>query len=411
MKTTMSNSRGFRELRSLAGFTLLATMLPLTASYARPGTAGGAAGADVAAAVPAQIAKLQSSDPRERSEAIMKLRHRSAAAAVPALVQMLGSEAEFPSMLLMISSHAPITHSCSSECTFGGEAAETLARIGQTSDDLLACLKSADWRTRANAARAIGGLKDPRATGELIALLERNDESWEVKGNAALALGLIGEERAAQPLISALRDQNARVRAAAATALGEIQAPGSLQALIAALKDRDPEVRRNAAGSVGRMGGAAAVEPLVQMLQDEDRTVREVVARALGWPKDPRAVGALIAALKDPYVNVQINAAEALGQIKSPAAVEPLLGLLTTDEEAVREAAANALGELGDARAREPLLAMVRREDREIATLRGLQALAKLGHSGAARALQVYGLHRADWKEWWSQNKEPLLNR
>jgi HEAT repeat protein len=385
-------------------------MLPLTNIHAQSGAAG-AAGADVPAAIQAAITKLQSRNPRERSDAIMKLRRSDATAAIPALIQGLGSEAEFPSRVLMISSFAPITHSCSPAYTFGGEAAETLARIGQTSDDLLACLKSADWRTRANAARAIGGLKDRRAAGELIAILERNDEPWEAKGNAALALGLIGDVRAGQPLITALQDQNACVRAAAAEALGAIQAPGRLQALIAALKDHDPKVRKCAAGGVGSIGGAAAVEPLIQMLKDEDRTVREIVARALGVPKDPRAVSALVAALKDPYANVQINAAEALGQIKSPEAVDPLLGLLVNDEEAVRGAAATGLGDLGDARALEALVAMVLREDQEIAMLRGLQALAKLGHSGAARALQVYGLHRADWKEWWRQNKEPLLNR
>jgi len=62
----------------------------------------------------------------------MKLRRSDAAAAIPALIQMLGSEAEFPRRILLVSSFAPITRSCSSACTFGGEAAETLARIGQT---------------------------------------------------------------------------------------------------------------------------------------------------------------------------------------------------------------------------------------------------------------------------------------
>jgi hypothetical protein len=53
---------------------------------------------------------------------------------------------------------------------------------------------------------------------------------------------------------------------------------------------------------------------------------------------------------------------------------------------------------------------MVLSADGEIAILRGLQALAKLGHPEAARALKVYNLHRADWKEWWRQNKGKLFN-
>ena len=408
-----SSLKGFRNFRHFAGLAMLAAMLPFTTGYGQPQKPDGATGADVPAATKTEIAKLQSANLRERADAIMSLRYlnKKAEAAIPHLIHMLGSETEFPQARLLMSSLSTITKSCSSECTFGGEAAETLARIGKMSDDLLALPKSDNWRIRANAIRALGGLKDRRAAGEVIAILDQKEERWEVKGNAALALGLMGELRAAKPLIALLNDQNAHLRASAATALGPLKAPGSLQPLIATLKDRDPQVRIKAAVSLGRLGDSDAVEPLIQALQEEDQQVREVAAGALRNYKDQRATKALIAALQDSYGNVRINAAGALGQTKSPEAVEPLVGLLTNDNESIRGAAATALGELGDARAGEALLAMVRREDSEIAILRGLQALAKLGHPGAAKALKQHSYQRADWNEWWSQNKTNLLDR
>jgi HEAT repeat protein len=407
MKTTFtkrairSSVKWSRNLRNFAGLAMLAAMLPFTTGYGQPQKPDGATGADVPAATKTEIAKLQSANLRERADAIMKLRYlnNKAEAAIPHLIQMLGSETEFPQVVLMISSLSTLTKSCFSEYTFSGEAAETLARIGKMSDALLALPKSDNWRIRANAIRALGGLKDRRAAGELIAILDQKEERWEVKGNAALALGLMGDLRAAKPLITLLNDQNAHLRASAATALGPLKAPGSLPPLIATLKDRDPQVRIKAAGSLGRLGDSDTVEPLIQALQDEDQLVREVAAAALHMYKDQRATKALIAALQDSYTNVRINAAGALGQTKSPEAVEPLVGLLTNDNE------------LGDARAREALMTMVQREDREFGLLRGLQALTKLGHPGAAKALKQNSYHRADWKEWWRQNKTNLLDR
>ena len=70
-------------------------------------------------------------------------------------------------------------------------------------------------------------------------------------------------------------------------------------------------------------------------------------------------------------------------------------------------AAAAALGELNDARAMEPLIAMVLKEEARWRIPRtGLAALAKLGHAGAAEALE-HGRHRS--AEWWQRNKEKLL--
>ena len=146
---------------------------------------------------------------------MMKLRYMkgSAEPAIPLLIRMLGSDAEFPVMKLMISSLSPRTRSCSSGPTFGGEAAETLACIGKTSDELLGLLKDRKWQVRANAARAVGGIRDARAIGPLTSFLSDKDEHPVVRGNAALALALMGAVSAVDPLLPLLKDKDHRVRA------------------------------------------------------------------------------------------------------------------------------------------------------------------------------------------------------
>jgi HEAT repeat protein len=136
--------------------------------------------------------------------------------------------------------------------------------------------------------------------------------------------------------------------------------------------------------------------------------VRTAAATRLGGTRDPRAFEPLIAALDDEHPNVRIRAAASLGKIKDPKAVEPLIALLTDDNDSVRGAAAAALGELEDSRAMEPLIAMVRKEYLAFLPIKcGLEALAKLGHAGAAKAVLEHRRHRSD--EWWRETKEELL--
>jgi HEAT repeat protein/beta-lactamase regulating signal transducer with metallopeptidase domain len=365
--------------------------------------------ADIPAKLKAEIEKLYSSDKKERADAIMNLRHGEAVPAIPFLMQMLGSDAEFPLARLLISSRSGITNSCSSEHTFGGEAAETLARIGNTSDELLDLMMHPEWRVRANAIRALGGLKDVRAVDQLLTALANKDEHPEVRGNAALALGSMMAQRGVEPLIAAIEHEDPMVRSAAATALGDLRNTRALPHLIAALKDDDPYVRRSATGSLGHIGGPSVVNPLLRALKDDHRQVREIAASALRCAKDPRVVKSLIVAIGDPYSNVQINAATTLGTLKDLNAVEPLIALLTNDNESLRGAAAAALGELADSRAMEPLITMVLKEDSEIARFRGLEALAKLGHAGATKAFGEHSRHRLGLDQWWHENKEELL--
>lgn len=201
------------------------------------------------------------------------------------------------------------------------------------------------------------------------------------------------------------------VRGRAARALGDIGDRRAVEHLIAALKDKDPHVRHEAAIGLGgpAIEDARVVESLIAALSDEFWRVRAMAAARLGGTRDPRAFEPLIAALDDGHPNVRIRATRALEKIKDPKAVEQLIASLTDDNQAVRSAAAVALGEFKDSRAIEPLIAMVRKEDGEMPRVRVLKALEKLGHAGAAEAVQEYRNHRRDWNEWWRRNKEELL--
>jgi HEAT repeat protein len=419
----------------LAAAMFLMTMLPL-----------GAYGAEeIAAGIEADIAKLQSEDLIERARAVLRLQNPEASAAIPALIQMLGSDTEFPQFVSMARSDLSITQSCDQFPTFGGEAAdaivkinltpdkypllfegldsnpqanadggktaEPIAKTGSKSGELLSLLKSPNWRLRANAARALGGLLDSRAVEPLIALLS-TAEPWQVRGNAAFALGLIGDARALQPLIALQNDGYSCVSHAALKALGRLKNVNTLEWFVKRLNDPEPEIRRIAISGIRRSGSDSLVFEVLRQaaLHDKDQGVREGATGALGDSKDPRAAEVLSAALQDSYINVRINAVRGLGRLRRLEALDRIISMLSCDEPALREAAAVALGDMGDPRSVNPIINMLIQEDSRdwhMVVLRGLQSLSKLGHKGAADMLNNNRLLLTT-KDWWDQNKGQL---
>jgi hypothetical protein len=87
---------------------------------------------------------------------------------------------------------------------------------------------------RVRAARRLGELRNPVATGELVYRLE--DPSRVVREASAEALGLIGEAEAAKPLATALCNPELGIQCPAARALGRIGGEHSLRALLQSLR-------------------------------------------------------------------------------------------------------------------------------------------------------------------------------
>jgi len=178
---------------------------------------------------------------------------------------------------------------------------------------------------------------------------------WKTRWQAAQALGELQDGRAVDPLVKALVDNNQWVRIVAAEALGQLGDRSAVIALIQALEDESIWVRRACVVALGQIGDEQAVAPLMERLLDPPDSqwpeeVRDAIAKALG-AIGGAAIQTMIDALEhaDPWVSGA--AARALGQIGDPEAILPLTALVKGEQQWVRSAATQALAQIADARA------------------------------------------------------------
>jgi HEAT repeat protein len=231
--------------------------------------------------------------------------------------------------------------------------------------------------TRAEVAKALGELQDPRAVDLLIKALEAGSDGYVTDNGITFALAKQNDSRAVEPLIKALAARDAFVRHSAADVLGLLKAPRAVEPLIKALLDPDENVRASAALALGKLKDLRVVELLIKALLDSEEVVRSCSAQALRELKDLRAVEPLIKALLDSEKYVRSAAARALGELKDLRAVEPLIKALLDSEKYVRSAAARALGELKDLRAVEALIKALLDPEKDVRSL-AASALAKI---------------------------------
>jgi len=110
-----------------------------------------------------------------------------------------------------------------------------------------------------------------------------------------------------------LKDPDPLVRAQAAAALGRVRDPKSVPYLLEALKDTQAVVRWDACVALGLLRDPASLDPMVQVLRTDDSVdVRRAAARTLGLFRDERAVPPLIDATGDSEPGVAKAAAVAL---------------------------------------------------------------------------------------------------
>jgi HEAT repeat protein len=108
------------------------------------------------------------------------------------------------------------------------------------------------------------------------------DGDPQVRAAAASAWPEIFDQRGALPVLPLLGDADANVRAQAAGAVGgmrEQSARATLESLV--LRDPDVAVRRSAAWALGRLGNLASSPALVQATTDRSGLVRGVARAAL----------------------------------------------------------------------------------------------------------------------------------
>lgn len=188
-------------------------------------------------------------------------------------------------------------------------------------EDLLPLLGDSNWKVRADAVKALGGistLTNPEQHTTICNALAPlfSDSSWEVKRSVAIAAGfyiarstmyvMVNEDEQGnftglkpsenlpvlanlvEKTVTLLKDESAPVRASAAYALSHFwaekakdMAENVMSSLIAALDDADPEVRMASATALGRVGDKNAVGALVAHLEEKVPLVLTVIIEAL----------------------------------------------------------------------------------------------------------------------------------
>lgn len=275
-------------------------------------------------------------------------------------------------------------------------------------DKLLALLQNAESSSlRSHAAHALSWCSDSRAVNPLIAALK--DEDADVRWYAAFALGTLGDHRAVEALIVAYEDTHPRVRESALRALAKIAVEDdrSIELLIKALGDEDAPTRYTAVSVVEKIRNERLIEPLVALLADSASLypAKEVLI-AFGQA----AVPALMVALIDTKIGrqyqkntssipfagegrgeVSYNAAEVLGEIGDIRPLPLLMWLVEHDSEVgeahygskVRHVAADAIKK-------------IQKQHQRVAPLvSALQSNDSATHIGVAFALGLLGDQRA----------------
>jgi HEAT repeat protein len=206
-------------------------------------------------------------------------------------------------------------------------------------------LRHRRWWRRAEAALALGLVREPSAAEELMAALD--DEHEEVRAAAVDALGVLGDARAIPALVARLKDESRHQRVRIVESLREF-GQRATPALLAHARS-NPAAVREVADLVGLLAGADAVDDLLQWSDHEDGAVRAAAMRALGSiGPDERAYYYALRALGDESADVRAMAARALGRSRRAEAA-PYLAEKLEDEWEVAAHSATALRDLGEA--------------------------------------------------------------
>lgn len=193
------------------------------------------------------------------------------------------------------------------------ERLRAAARVTGLLDKWADNLANRRWWVRADAARALGLVRETRALPLLFKALD--DEHEEVRAAAVEALGLIGHPQAIPVLLKRLPDQSRHQRARIVEALREF-GDAATPALVAHARSRREDAAL-VADILGLIGGHVAAEELKVWMTDEHAEVRRAATRALGTiGLDESSTKLALVALEDPDANVRAMAARALGRAR-----------------------------------------------------------------------------------------------
>ena len=225
---------------------------------------------------------------------------------------------------------------------------------------LLARLDDPSPGARADAAEALGQLKEKSATAKLKQLT--GDLDPNVRRSAAAALVALADEGMLKEFVKALRDPSAKVVAGAAIALGEAGYQEAVPYLLKAYRTEHPRIAAAVSAALGRLGSVEAVPWLTAAVKTGLAPVE--AAEALGRIGDPAAAKIIVEQLTHPFAPLRAAAARALGMLavaKSWDFVlrDKVIGALQKSildpDGRVKLCAGMALAQFGDPKAKEVL--------------------------------------------------------
>ncbi len=209
---------------------------------------------------------------------------------------------------------------------------EVVAALGETLRNDKA------WGVRATAADTLGKLDGASATKLLLAAVDSNDKPW-VRSRVVSALGNFKDDAAVAAKLNAIaqQDDSYRARAAALQALGRLKGPNVLVTLDAAVGGDSPDgfLRNAALRSLGSLGEEKAVPLLLQWsAPGKPINSRTAAINSLGrLQKDNQDITKQIAAyLSEAHFPVRMAAIYALGGRGDATAIPALEALLKSDD-------------------------------------------------------------------------------
>jgi HEAT repeat protein len=284
----------------------------------------------------------------------------------------------------------------------------------QTTEELMANLRSPIVKTRREAAKKLGELRQRVAVPPLMEAL-REDEDIEVRQAAARSLGLLKDEVAVPALLAALKDRASEVRQAAIVGLVSYHIERDVDFLTARRQgvqwlnpfletyeativepftpieprfidelvevtwhDRDQHVKAVAIRALGVLRASDAIPQLGQLMLSNSY-VRVELLRTFIKLGDRSAIEFIIPFLNDGNADVRYEALTAVGLLRSDAAVRELIKVYNSrPDDKTRNLALEALALIGDPAAEDIFLANLRSGKTERRRF-GYEGVARLG--------------------------------
>jgi aminopeptidase N len=257
-------------------------------------------------------------------------------------------------------------------------------------------LKNAtEFADRADAAAALGKIKNDDEVVGALANAMHNDKFWGLRATAALALGQIGGAAASKQLLDALNSANEPwVRVRMVTALGNFKDDSAVAAKLAAIAKDDTSYRARATalqalGQLKTPGALATLEAAVSSDSPDDYLCNAAL-RALGPLGDDKAVPVLEQwSAPGKPIESRTAAIRSLASLQkdNQDITKRIAGYLTEPHFPVRMAAIYSLGGRGDATAVPALEALLKSDDLSIEMVPMIKGqIARLKKPAGAKA-------------------------